>query len=253
MRDTASAAGVKPSRLIVALDVLAFSAAERLIAELSPLADGFAIGYMAMAAGWDRRAIELIRSTGGRESIIFSDPHLNATPRITAAAVRAYAGWGITHLSICGTAGEAAIRAAVENRGPVSIVVTTVLTSFDENDIRCEYGRRSDEVVSQHARAAYLAGAQALLCSPCELAVIRGQAHVGPLVKIVNGIRFPDHPLEHEDLRRIMSPAQAVRAGADYLLVGRPIVEPPPAVGSPTDAVLRIRREIQSALESARA
>jgi orotidine-5'-phosphate decarboxylase len=187
------------------------------------------------------------------EKIIFFDPHLNATPRITAAAVEAYSRWGITHLSVCGSAGEPSIRTAVENRGPLSIVVTTVLTSFDENDVRCEYGRRSDEVVSHHARAAYQAGAQALLCSPHELAVIRGHTHVGPLVKIINGIRFPDQPLEHDDFRRIMSPAEAIRSGADYLLVGRPIVDPPAGVGTPVEAVRRIQREIQAAVELAKA
>jgi hypothetical protein len=75
-------------------------------------------------------------------------------------------------------------------------VVTTVLTSFDENAIRCEYGRRSDEVVSEHARAANLAGAQALLCSPQELRIIHLYSHVERLTKIVNGIRFRDAPLK---------------------------------------------------------
>lgn len=237
-------------RLIVALDIEGFDAAKRLIDELMPVVGGFAIGYMAMAEGWDRRAVDLIRERS-ENRIIFYDPHLNATPRITAAAVAAYTRWGITHLSVCGTAGQQSIRAAVEQRGPIDIVVTTVLTSFDENDIRCEYGRRSDEVVSEHARAANLAGAQALLCSPQELKIIRQYTHVERLTKIVNGIRFRDFPLKKDDFQRILSPGDAIRAGADYLLVGRPIVEPPAGIKSPHAAVERIIEEITAALQAA--
>lgn len=235
-------------RLIVALDVETFAEAERLIDELTPMVGGFAIGYMAMAEGWDRRAVDRIRAAAERK-IIFYDPHLNATPRITAAAVRGYSRWGITHLSVCGTAGQRSIRAAVENRGPIDIVVTTVLTSFDENDIRCEYGRRSDEVVSEHARGAHLAGAQALLCSPHELKIIRNYSHVGQLKKIVNGIRFREFPLKQEDFQRIMSPGEAIRSSADYLLVGRPIVDPPEGIRTPREAVERILEEVASAVD----
>ena len=237
-------------RLIVALDIQGFDAAKQLIDELTPVVGGFAIGYIAMAEGWDRRAVDLIRERH-EKTIIFYDPHLNATPRITATAVAAYARWGITHLSVCGTAGQDSIRAAVEQRGPIDIVVTTVLTSFDENAIRCEYGRRSDEVVSEHARAANLAGAQALLCSPQELKIIRMYSHVERLTKIVNGIRFRDTPLKKDDLQRVVSPGEAIRAGADYLLVGRPIVEPAAGIGSPRAAVDRILAEIESALSPA--
>ncbi len=237
-------------RLIVALDLNEYEQAERLIDDLLPVVGGFAIGYMAMAEGWDRKAVDHILDTGEKR-VIFYDPHLNATPRITAAAVAAYARWGITHLSVCGTAGQRSIQSAVENRGPVDIVVTTVLTSFDENEIRCEYGRRSDEVVSEHARAAQLAGAQALLCSPQELKIIRAYVHVERLIKIVNGIRFPESPLKQDDFQRILSPGDAIRAGADYLLVGRPILEPPAGVRSPREAVDRIINEIVDALPSA--
>ena len=236
-------------RLIVALDVRQFDEAKRLIDELMPVAGGFAIGYMAMAEGWDRVAVDHIQ-TAGAQKVIFYDPHLNATPRITAAAVEAYARWGITHLSVCGTAGQQSC-AAVEHRGPIDIVVTTVLTSFDENDIRCEYGRRSDEVVSEHARAASLAGAQALLCSPQELKIIRQYTHVERLIKIVNGIRFRGFPLKKDDFQRILSPGEAIRAGADYLLVGRPIVEPPEGIASPRRAVDLILEEITAALAAA--
>jgi orotidine-5'-phosphate decarboxylase len=239
--------GGASERLIVALDIEGFEAAKHLIDELMPVVGGFAIGYMAMAEGWDRHAVDHIRQKAEKR-VIFYDPHLNATPRITAAAVAAYSRWGITHLSVCGTAGQQSIRAAVEHRGPIEIVVTTVLTSFDENDIRCEYGRRSDEVVSEHARAANLAGAQALLCSPQELKIIREYTHVERLTKIVNGIRFRDFPLKKDDFQRILSPGEAIRAGADYLLVGRPIVEPPAGIKSPRAAVERIIEEINSAL-----
>ena len=242
--------GGASDRLIVALDIQGFDAAKRLIDELTPVVGGFAIGYIAMAEGWDRRAVDLIRERH-EKTIIFYDPHLNATPRITATAVAAYARWGITHLSVCGTAGQDSIRAAVEQRGPIDIVVTTVLTSFDENAIRCEYGRRSDEVVSEHARAANLAGAQALLCSPQELKIIRMYSHVERLTKIVNGIRFRDTPLKKDDLQRVVSPGEAIRAGADYLLVGRPIVEPAAGIGSPRAAVDRILAEIEAALSPA--
>lgn len=236
-------------RLMVALDVTPLDEAMDLIDELMPLVAGFAIGYMGMAEGWDRKAVDRIRNAD-ESKVIFYDPHLNATPRITAAAVRSYARWGITHLSICGTAGQDSIRAAVECRGAVDIVVTTVLTSFDENDIRFAYGRRSDDVVSQHARAAHLAGAQALLCSPRELSIIQSFSHVGRLTKIVNGIRFRDFPLKQEDLKRIMSPGEAIRAGARYLLVGRPIVDPPEGLESPREATERILAEVAAALSA---
>jgi orotidine-5'-phosphate decarboxylase len=130
----------------------------------------------------------------------------------------------------------------------MNIVVRTILTSFSENDVRWEYGRRCEEVVLRHAQSAATGGAQAILCSPQELEYIRGRARMESLVKIVNGIRFADVSMEEDDLQRVMAPASAIQAGADYLLVGRPVVDPPS--GTPLDAAERIVREI-AAVESA--
>jgi orotidine-5'-phosphate decarboxylase len=226
-------------RIIVALDIDSFDRAAELIDTLAPLVGGFAIGNIAIAEAWDRRAIEMVRE---RDQVAFYDVHLTATPRITGRAVEAYTRWGMTHLSICGTAGERSIEAAVAQRGEVAIVVTTVLTSFSENDVRWEYGRRAEEVVYRHAQAAVRAGAQAILCSPQELAYMRGRPRIERVAKIVNGIRLDRTRLEADDLQRIMRPAEAIAAGADYLLIGRPIFDPPS--GTPREAVEHILAEI---------
>ena len=158
--------------------------------------------------------------------------------RATAAA----AELGVTFLTV--HAVGQTVRAAVEGRGqsPMKILAVTVLTSFSDADLR-ESGVTESirETVLRRARAAASAGADGVVASGGEAAMIRRDFGKGPLI-VVPGIRPAGS--SHDDQIQVTTPAGAIAAGADYLVVGRPIR----AAADPAAAARAIQDEIDVAL-----
>jgi orotidine-5'-phosphate decarboxylase len=148
------------------------------------------------------------------------------------------------------SSGVEAMRACVENKGSALAIAVTVLTSLNEIDVQQLFGDAPARKVLQLARLACAAGMDGVVCSPQEVGVLKQNVETRSLVTVVPGIR-PSWAAGG-DQSRIATPGAAVRAGADYLVIGRPIVKPPATIGSRQAAVEMIRQEIEQAEEEVR-
>jgi orotidine-5'-phosphate decarboxylase len=205
-------------RLIVGLDVPTVAEAEKIVRELDGAAGFFKIGYQLAFAGGLDFAREL--ASGGTR--IFLDMKLLDIDNTVARGVEAIAGMGMSMLTV--HAYPRVMRAAAEaaKGSGLTILAVSVLTSMDARDME-EAGYACDPrtLVERRAGQALAAGVGGIVCSAAEAAAVR--AIVGPEMAIVTpGIRPAGS--EHGDQKRVMTPADAIRAGASHLVVARPIV-----------------------------
>jgi orotidine-5'-phosphate decarboxylase len=226
-------------RLIVALDTPSAEAGRSLARSLRRSVGLVKVGselYTAAGPG-------LVKDLVGDGLKVFLDLKFHDIPNTVAAAVSAACGLGMSLLSIHALAGGKALRAAVAARGssPARLLAITVLTSHDSADLR-SIGLEGEvgAAVTRLARLAQDSGFDGVVASPQESTLIR--AACGPEFLIVShGIRPENSALE--DQARAATPAAALRAGADYLVVGRPITRAP----DPPAAAEAIVEEMESA------
>jgi orotidine-5'-phosphate decarboxylase len=208
-------------RLIVALDVPGVAEADALVARLGDSVRFYKVGLQLIYAGGLAFAERLGRS--GRQ--VFLDVKLLDIDSTVAGAVQSIAAMGMTFLTI--HAYPKAMRAAVAARGDsrLRLLGVTVLTSMDDNDLsQAGYSGTVGDLVARRATDARAAGMDGIVAAPSEAAVVR--AIVGPDVAIVTpGIRPAGG--DAGDQKRVATPAAAITAGADYLVVGRPITATP--------------------------
>ncbi|MGL5169092.1 MAG: orotidine-5'-phosphate decarboxylase [Afipia sp.] len=205
-------------RLIVALDLSSTEAAEALIARLGDSVTFYKIGYQLAYAGGLPLAAKLI----DRGKKVFIDLKLHDIGNTVAKGIENIAKLGATFATV--HAYPQTMKAAVEARGPsLKILAVTVLTSYDEDDLHAAgYRLGVSDLVEARALQAQTLGVDGLVCSGEEAATVRGI--VGPQMALVTpGIRPVGSAVG--DQKRIMTPGRAIAAGADYLVVGRPIVE----------------------------
>jgi orotidine-5'-phosphate decarboxylase len=218
-------------RLIVALDVPSLAAAEALVERLGDSVVFYKIGYQLAFAGGIPFTQTLTRA-GKR---VFLDLKLHDIGNTVAKGVESVARLGATFLTV--HAYPQTMKAAVEARGDsdLRILAVTVLTSYDDADLAAAgYDFTVDELVSERAEQARDIGIDGLVCSAEGAARVR--TIVGGRMRLVTpGIR----PLgsASDDQKRVMTPAAAITAGADYLVVGRPILAAPDAKAA-ADAVV---------------
>jgi len=207
-------------RLIVALDLPSVEAAEALVARLGDAVSFYKIGYQLAYAGGLAYAQKLAGS--GRQ--VFLDLKLHDIGNTVAQGVKSVARLGATFLTV--HAYPQTMQAAVEAReGALRILGVTVLTSYDDNDLKAAgYATSVNALVASRAEKARALGVDGLVCSPEEAANVRAIAGAG-MTLVTPGIRPAG--AEAGDQKRIMTPAAAIAAGADYLVVGRPIVAAP--------------------------
>lgn len=227
-------------RIIVALDVDDIAEVETLIGQLAPYVGAFKIGLQLISRHNAVDATRYIHGQGGR---VFWDGKLHDIPNTVAKAARAIAAFRVEMFNVHISGGVPMMRAAVENRGEAIVLGVTILTSLDDERHEPEhiYGAPSWTKVVQFAIDAQNAGLDGIICSPKELSLLKRQ-DLGNLLKVTPGVR--PHWAEANDQARVMTPGEAVAAGADYLVIGRPILQPPPEIGTPVDAAKRIIEEI---------
>jgi len=169
---------------------------------------------------------EAVASVRGPRGIdVFLDLKLHDIPATVGGAARSVAKVRPDLLTVHAAAGTAAIKAAVEALPDTRIVAVTVLTSLGDSDLR-EIGMAGpvSDAVLRLAALAVRAGARGLVCSPREVAAVR--AEVGPDITLVTpGVR-PSGEANH-DQARVATPQEALAAGADLLVMGRPITAAP--------------------------
>jgi orotidine-5'-phosphate decarboxylase len=225
-------------RLIVALDLPDIAAAEAMVARLGDSVSFYKIGYQLAYAG----GLSLVRPFTDAGKKIFVDLKLHDIGNTVARGVESIAGLGATFLTV--HAYPQTMKAAVEARAgsDLKILAVTVLTSYDDADLHAAgYRLGVSELVETRARQAQELGIDGLVCSPEEAASLR--RIVGDRMQLVTpGIRPAGAAVG--DQKRIMTPGRAIAAGADYLVVGRPVME----AADPKAAADAIVAEIVQAL-----
>jgi len=224
-------------KIIVALDVPTKIAALDLVDQLREQISFFKIGLQLYTA----EGPEVVRAVLATGAKVFLDLKLHDIPNTVARAVESAAQLGVQTLTIHLSGGSEMIRAAVTAcKNNLSILGVTVLTSATDQTLRAI--GISDKIDNQVLRLAKLgveAGIDGLVASPREVKMLRDQ--FGAKIKlVVPGIR-PSWS-EAGDQRRVMTPRQALDAGADYLVIGRAIIADP----NPRQALTKILDELES-------
>ena len=224
-------------KLIVALDLDNVRDAEAMVARLGDAVGFYKIGYQLAFAG----GLPLARALSGAGKRVFLDMKLHDIGSTVARGVANVARLGVQFLTV--HAYPQTMRAAVEAKAgsDLKLLAVTVLTSYDDGDLaEAGYALGVDALAARRAAQAQSIGVDGLVCAPSEAAALR--AVVGAHMLLVTpGIRPQGSGLD--DQKRALTPARAIAAGADYLVVGRPILQ----ASDPKAAVETIVAEIAAA------
>ena len=164
---------------------------------------------------------KVIDQTGAQ---IFLDLKLHDIPHTVASAAKAIAKLQPMFLTVHASGGAAMVKAAADAVPNVAVTAVTILTSISEGDLfEIGYASPALESAVALARLAVGAGAKAIVCSPLETAAIRSAIGKEPII-ITPGVR-PLAEMGGDDQVRTMTPADAIAAGADYVVIGRPITK----------------------------
>ena len=229
--------GPPPNPLCVALDGTDTRECERVAARVAEHAGVLKIGSTSFVAGGPGLVRQLARLRP-----VFLDLKLHDIPAQVAGAVEGAASLGASYATVHAAGGAAMVTAAVASGGDaVAVLAVTLLTSLDDSDLGAlgVVGSTRAQVL-RLADLALGVGAAGLVCSPLEVAEVRkrfgARADGGPLL-VVPGVRPTG--AGGNDQRRTATPAEAVGAGADVIVVGRPIT----AAADPASAAERVAAE----------
>ncbi|MDP2910613.1 MAG: orotidine-5'-phosphate decarboxylase, partial [bacterium] len=253
-------------RIIVALDVLDVEKAKELVQMLSPYVGLFKVGLGFIWSSIanllifpESEAIDLLikiralaKEIGGEKC--FLDGKFADIPNTVKDASVAVSRLGVKMFNVHASAGIEAIKAAVNNSmhiekdlpgldhgGPANfkrslVLGVTVLTSIDEDECKSIFGDTPDQKVFYFALRLAQNKADGIICSPQELRFLSQYPQAaGDLIKVTPGVR----PVwaAQGDQKRVMTPSEAIKVrGADYLVIGRPITNPPEEIGGPVEA-----------------
>jgi orotidine-5'-phosphate decarboxylase len=229
-------------RFIVALDLPGAEEARAMVHQLDGVVEFFKIGLaLQLAPGVD----ELIRSLIQSGKKVFLDYKYYDIPETLKKAVSRAAGLGVSFLTIHGPG--SLIRGAVEGRGSseLKLFTVTVLTSLDADDMaEMGYDKHSvDQLTLFRASKALEAGCDGVIASGREAGQIKALS-AGKILVVTPGIRPEGYG--EDDQKRRATPRQAVLAGADYLVIGRPVTD----AADPRSAAAAIVEEMQQAFDS---
>ncbi|MCS3902293.1 orotidine-5'-phosphate decarboxylase [Methylohalomonas lacus] len=232
-------------RIIVALDYADAEPARQLAAQLDPARCRLKVGKELFTASGPALVGELVERGFG----VFLDLKYHDIPATVAAACRAAAGLGVWMVNVHASGGRRMLEVAAEavrgaDRRPL-LTAVTVLTSLSvEEFAELGYQRDIDGQVTALADLSRDCGLDGVVCSAREAASLRGR--FDPAFRLVTpGIRPAGS--DADDQRRIMTPADAVRAGVDYMVIGRPITR----AADPLAVLGAIEHEIETAVEEA--
>lgn len=236
---------MKASIPIVALDLPDLNKAHQMVQRLGDSIEWYKIGSVLFTREGPA-ALTMLKDAGKK---IFLDLKYHDIPNTVAGAIRQCVHIGIDMLTIHASGGFAMIARAVETAQTEAaacgattpkIIAVTLLTSIDSSDLRNDFEIHlsPEELTKRLVGLAQQAGAHGIVCSPNELAMIR--SHFSPdLIAITPGVR-PAWS-QKSDQKRVMTPLEAAQAGADYLVIGRPILQ----ADDPKQAAETILHEIR--------
>lgn len=226
------------SPLIVALDFAAGQTAMEAVRRLGDAPVGmFKVGSELFTAAGP----EFVRNLAAQHGV-FLDLKFHDIPNTVAGAVAAAVQLSVAMLNVHASGGITMMRAARQAAAPggaTRVIAVTLLTSLGSPDLaQIGIARSPGEQAVRLAEMAAEAGMDGIVCSPAEVAQLR-RRFPPPFLLVTPGIR-PSWAAEAADQKRLATPAAAIAAGADYIVVGRPITRAP----DPREAVLRILDEI---------
>lgn len=228
-------------RIIVPLDVQTTNEAVRIVQLLSANVNLFKVGLeLYTAAG--PQAVKMLMALGAN---VFLDLKFGDIPNTVGGAAKSAAALGVEMFNVHAWCGRAAMEAAVANRGGSLVLAVTVLTSMKDANI-AELGISTEipELVRAMAKTAKAAGVNGVICSPQELSILNTDPELRLLLKVIPGVRPAG--ADTQDQARVMTPGDAIRAGADYLVIGRPIID----AANPVVAAEEIAEEIAEAMST---
>ncbi|HEX7704690.1 MAG TPA: orotidine-5'-phosphate decarboxylase [Kofleriaceae bacterium] len=205
------------NRLIAALDTPNRAAADTLVGQLDGVPSWVKIGLELFCA----EGPSIVRELSARGLAIMLDLKLHDIPETVARATANVAGLGAGLLTVHASGGHAMLEAAVQAAGDMRILAVTVLTSLDDSDL-AQIGAMSPvaDLVKKRAQLAVAAGCHGIVASPHEVAILREVVPADFLV-VTPGVRPEGSPVG--DQKRVMTPRQARAAGADLVVIGRPL------------------------------
>lgn len=236
-------------RLIFALDVEGYEQALPWIDLLSGHVGMFKVGKELFTAAGP----EIVKALKEKGHKVFLDLKFHDIPNTVAKAAQAAVKLGVDMFNIHASGGSKMIRETVwaahncaEQAGErkPDILAVTVLTSLDDHDLaEIGFGKNAADLVCDLARLALEAGVSGVVASPRDIKMLRKKLGDNFLI-VTPGIRASETQGKADDQKRTLSAYEAVKAGADYIVVGRPIS----AAEKPLDACRQIAREIADAL-----
>ncbi|MEM9147767.1 MAG: orotidine-5'-phosphate decarboxylase [Pseudomonadota bacterium] len=230
-------------RLIVALDVASAAEARPLVDGLGDHCGFYKIGLGMLATG----GLDLARALIADRKRVFLDMKLFDIGATVEAATRRLTALGVDFLTVHGDPNV--VEAAVRGRGdgPTRILGVTVLTSIDRDDLDAMLIAPGDveALVGARARRAFAAGADGVIASAREAPMIRALPEAEGRLIVTPGIRPAG--AEANDQKRVVTPAQAIRSGADHIVVGRPVW----AAANPAAAAQAILQELPASEDDA--
>ena len=221
-------------QLIVALDVPSLDQARQLVETLDDAVSFYKVG-MELVYGHGFGFIKELTAAGKK---VFLDLKLHDIPNTVQKATEQVAQLGVTFLTVHAYPQTMRAAKAGSHGSKIQILGVTVMTSYDDQDLReAGYDKSVKDVVRIRAEAARAIGISGLILSPEEVAAMR--AHIGKdLLLVTPGIR-PENS-DSNDQKRFMTPRDAILAGANHLVVGRPVTKAP----NPKAAALSIIQDI---------
>jgi orotidine-5'-phosphate decarboxylase len=230
--------------IIFPLDVASTDEAKRYVELLAEHVGLFKVGLELFI----RSGPDIVRFINtGRAAGVFLDLKLHDIPATVFRAMSGIADLGVKYATVhCGETPKMLEAAVKGGRGEVDILGVTVLTSVSAEDIRLagfrsEYFSDLSRLAMKRAAAARTAGCAGVICSGHEAAMIKSEFGK-EFAAVTPGIRPQWSLNEQDDQQRITTPAQAVRSGADYLVIGRPIRD----ARDPVQAAVKVAEEIEA-------
>ena len=230
------------TKIAVALDVPTIPEALRLVDQLRGYVDYFKVGLQLLHG---QGTPQVLRAMNSAVIDVMLDWKLKDISETVALAVQAISEYNVAYFNLHVSTGNESILRAFQYRGTSRVQGVTVLTSLSSEECVEIYGVDAPTKVLQFARTFADLGGHAIICSPKEASTLRDDPEVAQLERWTPGIR--SLWAVKGDQSRVLSPADAMLAGADVLVIGRPITQPPAEIGSPRDAAQRIWDEIYAA------
>lgn len=237
-------------RLILSLDISEEEKLLKLVNDLKNDVGYFKIGLEIISS----LGIDIIKKLKDMGVKIFFDGKFHDIPNTVAAASRNLTRLGVDMFNLHLLGGKemikSSIKASVDEATKIGIkhpliLGVTILTSIDQCMLEEQLGidKKLEDLVLHLAKLAEESGLDGVISSPKEIKILRKNLKNEMLI-VTPGIRPKWAQLN--DQKRVMTPHEALRSGAAFIVVGRPIIYPPPEIGSPKEAVLKIKEEIEN-------